>query len=375
MPSPFAKENFARGHGKMLESNMMLSRLRRHCWMLCLAWIMLAPNALAAESLPKITASRVKILENLRMARFDTLDAELSSYEKKAEQDPRYEMNAIVAFGAFECGNSLIASGVDNWVKAHPDSYAALTAKATCYIFGAQRRIEFWPSKPNEEEAAKFLAEGARDATEAIKIDQDLAPAYALKIKAARLSRVEQDKARARDEALSIVPWSFAVREQIMYALLPKWGGSQSQMQQFADSSQYYEAQNPALQFLKAWVPLDQGDEFFEHSQLPQALDQYTQAVQAGGEYWTSYRRRARAYYAMHEWQKAVDDAAHSNALYPDNSENLRVLAFAAYRLNNPEASILYLGDLLRFEMPDPETAQLLSSDQALLKSQGKENW
>jgi tetratricopeptide (TPR) repeat protein len=160
-----------------------------------------------------------------------------------------------------------------------------------------------------------------------------------------------------------------------MYALLPKWGGSQSQMQQFADSSQYYEAQNPALQFLKAWVPLDQGDEFFEHSQLPQALDQYTQAVQAGGEYWTSYRRRARAYYAMHEWQKAVDDAAHSNALYPDNSENLRVLAFAAYRLNNPEASILYLGDLLRFEMPDPETAQLLSSDQALLKSQGKENW
>jgi tetratricopeptide (TPR) repeat protein len=238
---------------------------------------MLAPNALAAESLPKITASRVKILENLRMARFDTLDAELSSYEKKAEQDPRYEMNAIVAFGAFECGNSLIASGVDNWVKAHPDSYAALTAKATCYIFGAQRRIEFWSSKQNDEEAAKFLAEGTRDATEAIKIDQNLAPAYALKIKAARLSGVEQDK--------------------------------------------------------------------------------------------------ARAYYAMHEWQKAVDDAAHSNALYPDNSENLRVLAFAAYRLNNPEASILYLGDLMRFEMPDPETVQLLSSDQALLKSQGKENW
>jgi tetratricopeptide (TPR) repeat protein len=328
-----------------------------------------------AGSLPKITVNRVDLTQKLNAARFETLNAELSAYEIKAEKDPRFEMNAMAAFSAFECDSPLIASGVSNWVKASPDSYAALTARATCFVSAAQRVRGTAYEVRDPSAVSKYLADAVRDANEAIKIHERLAPAYALKIKAARIGGTQQDVKSAGDEALSIVPWSFNVREQLMYAARPRWGGSRQQMQTLADTSQYYLPQNPGMQFLKAWIPLDEGDDFADGSHWAEAIQKYTQALETGGEYWTTYRRRAHAYYALQQWQKAFDDAMRSNQLYPENSENLAMLAFAANRLENPEASVLYLADYLRFEIPEPQTADLLTSDQALLKAQGKEKW
>lgn len=172
-----------------------------------------------------------------------------------------------------------------------------------------------------------------------------------------------------------MVPNSFAVREQIMYALRPRWGGTRKQMQQFADSSQEYAPENPAMQFLEGWVTLDEGDDLADQGQWPSAVEKYSQAIQTGGEYWTAYRRRAAAWYAMQQWQKAVDDGTRSNDLYPGYSETLVLLASATGRLNEPEPSILYLGEYMRYEMPQPELMDLLKSDQAELKAQGKQNW
>jgi tetratricopeptide (TPR) repeat protein len=103
---------------------------------------------------------------------------------------------------------------------------------------------------------------------------------------------------------------------------------------------QYYAPQNPAMQFLKGWVTLDEGDTLADQHKWPEAIDKYTQAIQLGGEYWTSYRRRSAAYYATQQWQKAVADGMRANDLYP-NSESLKLLAFATARLDQPDASIL----------------------------------
>jgi tetratricopeptide (TPR) repeat protein len=360
----------------------MSSRVRRGGFvarLLAMAAILLAPVNGMSQTLPKVTVRRVDLIEMLRTGRWDTLDAELSNYEMKAEKDPHYEMNAMVAFGAFDAGNPLISSKLNDWVTAAPNSYAALVARATCEVAMAQHFRGNGPAQniPKEIYALvdKQLQAAVRDANEAIKIHPNLAPAYALQIKAARIGGSTDEMARAKSDALSIVPGSFAVREQIMYALRPRWGGSRQAMQQLADSSQYYAEQNPAMQFLKGWVALDEGDDFADVGKWPDAIDKYTQAIQTGGEYWTSYRRRAAAYYAMQQWQKAVTDGTRANDLYPENSESLRLLAFATAQLEEPEPSILYVADYMRFEMPEPELFALAKSDQALLKSQGKENW
>jgi tetratricopeptide (TPR) repeat protein len=346
---------------------------------LAMGLVLLVPAFALSQTLPKVTVQRVDLVEMLRTGRWDTLDANLSAYEIKAEKDPSFEMNAMAAFGAFDAGNSLIASKLNDWVTAAPNSYAALVARATCEIAVAQRLRGNGPGQevPKETQAAvdKELQAAVRDAGEAIKIHPNLAPAYALRIKAARIDGTADELAHAKSDALSIVPGSFAVREQIMYALRPRWGGSQQEMQQLADSSQYYTEQNPAMQFLKGWVSLDQGDDFADTGKWPEAIEKYTQALQMGGEYWTSYRRRASAYYATQQWQKAVDDGLRSNSLYPDYSETIGMLAFATARLGEPDASILWISQYMRYEMPDPRMFDLVKSDQIELKAQGKQNW
>ena len=365
----------------------MLSRIHRSqlpvfvpsVFVLAIGSILLAPVIGFAQTLPKITVRRVDLVEKLRTGRWDTLDAELSAYEMKAEKDPRFEMNAIVAFGAFFAASELIGARLDDWVKAAPNSYAALVARATCYVAIAQRWRGNGPARDipqaNLEQMEKDLHVAVHDATEAIKIHPNLAPAYALRIKAARIGGSREELARARSDALSMVPGSFDVREQIMYALRPRWGGTRDEMQQLADSSQYYAAQNPAMKFLKGWISLDEGDDLADAGKSPDAVAKYTQAIAVGGEYWTAYRRRANAYYAMQQWQKAVDDAIRADNLYPGYSENLRLLAFATAHNSQPDASILYLANYMRFDQPDPGLFELLKSDQTELKAQGKQDW
>ena len=360
----------------------MLSRIGRGgfaAFLMAMALVLTAPVSGLSQTLPKISVRRVDLIEMLRTGRWDTLDHQLSEYEMKAEKDPRYEMTAMVAFGAFDAGNSLIASKLNDWVTAAPNSYAALVARATCEVAIGQRYRGNGPGQdvPKETQAFvdKQLQAAVRDAGEAIKIHPNLAPAYALRIKAARIDGTDDEMARAKSDALSLVPGSFAVREQIMYAVRPRWGGSRQQMQQLADSSQYYAEQNPAMKFLTGWVTLDEGDDFADTGKWSDAIDKYTQAIQSGGEYWTSYRRRAAAYYATQQWQKAVNDGTRANDLYPDNSESLKLLAFATAQLQEPEPSILYMADYMRFEMPSAELFDLVKSDQALLKAQGKDKW
>jgi len=360
----------------------MLSNLRRGSlavFILAMATILIDPVAGLSQELPKVTVHRVDLIEMLRTGRWDTLEKQLSAYQMKAEKDPRFEMNAMAAFGAFDAGNSLISAKLNDWVTAAPNSYAALVARATCEIAIAQRLRGDGPGEdvPQETHAAvdKELQAAVRDAGEAIKIHPNLAPAYALRIKAARIDGTSDEMARAKGDALSIVPGSFAVREQIMYALRPCWGGTRQEMQALADSSQYYAEQNPAMQFLKGWVSLDEGDDFANTGKWPEAIEKYTQALQTGGEYWTSYRRRAGAYYATQQWQKAVDDGLRSNGLYLDYSETVGMLAYATARVGEPDASILWIAEYMRFEMPDPQMFDLVKSDQIALKAQGKQNW
>ena len=341
--------------------------------------ILLPPAAALAQTLPKVKVDRVDLVGKLNSYRFDTLDSELSASEMKAESDPRFEMNAMAAFGAFDSGSSLMTSRLNDWVQASPNSYAALIARATCLVATGQRIRGNGLAKDvpwqNWSAADKDLRDAVRDADTALKIHPNLALAYALRIKAARITGTGDALSHAKGEGLSMAPASFAVREQVMYALRPRWGGTRQEMQQLAETSQYYAAQNPAMHFLKGWVTLDEGDDLADAGKLPDAVTKYTQAIQEGGEYWTTYRRRAHAYFAMQQWQKAVDDGIRADNLYPGYSENLRLLAFATARNSQPDASILYLADYMRFDMPDPGLFELLKSDQAELKAQGKQDW
>ncbi len=342
--------------------------------MLAALGAMLPASVTFAQGLPKIQADRHEIFGKLVNYQFRQLDSELSSYLAQAESDPRFEMNAMAAFQAFETSQPLLSSRVDDWVKAMPDSYAASLARAVCLVETATRaRGSGWnyQVRPDQEAAMqKYLRDTQTELKRALAIHENLPLAYAVRLEAVRLGGTSEEMERAKRDALAEAPASFAVREQIIYALTPRWGGSQDAMRQFAVASQYYAPQNPAMQFLQGWVALDSGDDMADQGKRQQEVDDYTEALKAGGEYWIAYRRRANAFYAMKRWDEALRDATRAQELFPDCTEILATLAGATAKLNQPDKSILWLAKYMAFEGPQPWAMQMFVADQAAMSSQ-----
>ncbi len=342
------------------------------------ALAVMLPVSAFAQGLPKVQADRHEIVLRLVNHEFRQLDAELSADQEQAESDPRFEMNAMAAFAAFDTDQILISSRVDDWVKAMPNSYAAALARAVCLVQTAIRaRGPGWAQEVRPDQGAamdNYLLDAMTELKRALAINPNLGLAYALRIKALRFGGASDEVERARTDALAEVPDSFAVREQIMYVLSARWGGSQDAMRQFAVQSQYYARQNPAMQFLLGWVALDSGDNLADQGKLQAAIEDYTQALKAGGEYWVVYRRRASAFYAMGRWNQALGDATRAQELFPDYSGILALLAWTTARLDQPDKSIPWIGRYMAYEMPDPTLMQLFAADQAAMKGQRVEN-
>jgi tetratricopeptide (TPR) repeat protein len=331
---------------------------------------------LPVHEMPAATVNRKAIVDKLRTFLFDSLDAELTTYNRQEGNDPRQEMNIIAAFAAFDSDSPLISLQVQKWAEKAPQSRMAALARASSLIGKAYRWSEATPTPSSAEgqQIGQNLADATRMIDRALASDPKLGIAYALRIKAARVRRDKPAFERAVNDGLAHAPGSFAVREQIMYGLRPRWLGSQAEMRRFAQSSQEFTNRNPAMRFLNGWVALDTGDALAEGKHWHDAIAAYSEALKAGGEYWVTYRRRANAYYALQRWGDAVADGRRAELLFPDNSDVLRLLAWASAKQHDPVDAIGWLSLLMVFEPPDASMFGLLATDQQDLIAQGKTN-
>jgi len=323
-----------------------------------------------AQGSPKIQANRDEIVGKLANHQFHQLDRELSAYEEQAENDLSFEMNAMVAFSAFDTSQELIAARLNDWVKTMPDSYAAALARAHCEVETAFR----WRYYDNRPQRLAKMAQALRDArgdlTTALAIHPNLGLAYALRIKAARFGAPKAELEHDKSDALAEAPASFAVREQIMFSLRPLWGGSQEAMREFAVASQDYAARNRAMRFLLGWVALDSGDALAgQQGKEQQAIDDYTRALQAGGDYWMAYLRRAEAFYDLGQMKDSLRDATRAQELFPGYYETLRLLAYTTAFVNQPDKSIVWVSEFMRFEPTSSNMEQLFMLDEVALES------
>jgi tetratricopeptide (TPR) repeat protein len=346
------------------------------CWMLAAAVVFATAGAAQAHLVYAGKPDRRALVNKLINYQFGPLDSELSGYEAKAEQDPSQEMAAQIAFMAFDSTSTLIGSRVDDWVKASPNSYAAAECKAIVRLAWAWS----WRAKRDDSQMPPgdlarmftYLNQSAAESKRALTIHPGFLIAYAQLIRAYRVGRDTKNFLAARDDAMANVPASFAAREQIMYGLSPQWGGSLEAMKNFAAASQSYTYRNPSIRFLNAMPVIDAADEQLGSGQAKQALELYNRAIEVGGEYWTTYRHRARCYWDMHSWRDAYNDAMHANELFPEESELLWTLSFTAARNNDPGHSLLWGAEYLRFEQPNASVFRVIQWDQQQLKAAGK---
>jgi tetratricopeptide (TPR) repeat protein len=331
-----------------------------------------ASRAASDNALP----SRSELIKKLGDDQFKALDAELSSYQQQYEQDPAREMNAIIAYAAFETTNGFISEHLDAWVKASPDSYAAALAHALSLMELAWRwrgnGFANQVTKTQWQQMRKSLAQAVAEANRALAINPNLSIAHALLIEAAKMDGTEMGLARASREAIQSAPASFAIREAIMESLMPRWGGSHDAMVAFAKQSQSYAERNPAIRFLKAWPTIDQCFGLGDRKQWRPAVACYTRAIdETNGQYWWPIAARAETYYTLGEYQLSMQDAMSADALFPMQSSVIKLLAYDAAKLKRPEASGLYIAEYLKYDTPDPDMFSLFQSQESALKASG----
>lgn len=336
--------------------------------------ILLACPAARAGASTRVP-DRSEIIKKLNGYQFKALDAELCDYQKAYEVDPAQEMNAIIGFGAFDTPNVLIASRLDDWVKASPDSYAAAVAHATCLMAtGLRWRGEGYANQvtPRQWDNMHLLfAQSVAEAKRALSIDPNLSVAYVVLMRIARVGGTTAEAAQAGGEALHRIPDSFAIREEMMRALTPQWGGSRSAMVSFASASQAYAHQNPSIRFLNAWPIIEECERFENARQLKPAAACYTSAIAAAEQYWLPYYRRADNYYGLGEYSQSLQDVMRADALFPGRSRDLKLLAYDTAKLNEPDASILWISQYMLLDTPDPDMFALFRSQQPELKGLG----
>lgn len=356
---------------------MLFGRFARspRCWILAAVLVFSTAGAAQAHVVYAGKPDREEIIKKLINYQFGSLDSELDAYEAKAEADPAQEMTALIAFMAFDSSNTLIGSRVDAWVKASPNSYAAAECKAIvrlsyAWSWRAQRRQSEMPPM-DLAQMFRNLNRSAAESRRALRLHPNFSIAYAQLLRTYRVGGDRKNFAAVRAEAIGDVPASFAVREQIMYALSPYWGGSREAMKDFAAASQSYAYRNPSIRFLKAMPIIDGADEELGNGRTRQALQLYDQSIKAGGEYWTAYRHRARCDWAMGNWRAAYRDAMHANRLFPDEGELLWTLCYAAARNNDPGHSLLWGAEYLKFEQPATQIFRIVRWDSQQLKARG----
>ncbi|MGH7812475.1 MAG: hypothetical protein ACREQI_00530 [Candidatus Binataceae bacterium] len=356
----------------------------------------LPPSLGFSQSRPKVTANRYELAEEVTNEQFKRLDAELSSYEQQAEKSPRAEMNVIVAFATFDVPLNLLQTiNIGKWAAAAPGSYSASLARAINVLAaaesGKERRYvqtdsDRWevlrdrhyerdarnsPPQTDSDRLKALLRIANGALARALELNPNFGLAYAEQIRLESLLGDRKALQAVEAEALSRVPASFAVREQIMFALDRSLGNSREAIRQLADSSQQYAAVNPSMSFLKGWPAIEIGDEFKTENKLQAAAAYYTEALKLGGDYWLAYCRRAQAYYAMQRWNDALRDATRANELFPNNLESIKLIATASARLNRPAQSILAIADWVLFEPMDSEAFALNDAEAAAFKASG----
>ena len=292
---------------------------------------------------PAFTVDRIEIITELKASEFKKLDAQLSEYQERAENDPAQESNAWLALEALRNDNPALDPRVAEWVRESPDSYSAhLVMAMRSFDRGWAERGGKWAADTSErqfEEMKKYFDQGVEEAQAALSVNPKLPMAYALLITNQKAGGGGEDGGceRVASEGLREVPASFEIRVALMSCLKPRWGGTYEKMAQLAQSSQMLVRQNPRLAALKGFADAAYAETMNDQDQYALAVRYYTRALEKGGDYSWFYQGRADALARLDLHNEAIEDLRRADQLWPGDADTLVWLAynFSAMNRNN----------------------------------------
>jgi tetratricopeptide (TPR) repeat protein len=312
---------------------------------------------------PPFTADKLSILAKLRLKDFSGLDSEFEQYQQAFEKSPAAEWNEKLAFDSFATDDPSVGDLIEEWIGQRPNSFAAHMAMGSYFSWRGwhTRGPALAGATPSEQfdKMQKYFAESVPDTKTALKIRPKLSMAYAVLLGEAR---GEGDRALLKElqrDALRQIPASFVIREQVMEAFYPRWGGNHDLMADFARQSQSLAKENPYMHWLLGFVDSDDGETLGIHGKFDESIAMLTQAIQKGGSYSGFYLNRGIGYLGKKAYQQALEDFDRANELSPQDPELLIRRAYALAKLRRPKEVLADLKIVGVFEAPDDLSTNL----------------
>lgn len=278
---------------------------------------------------PPDRADKIQLLNLLKAEKFQELTTLLEEYQKDFERDFRTEYTVFDAFDAFSTEGPMIEPYLDEWVSRMPHSYCPYLARGAHYNSrGWASRGYGYASETSEKQfegMELYFEKAQKDFDSALKINPNLLTAYVFSGDISSASGKGKSPEQWFREGEKRMPYSLMLRTFYMGRLAPKWGGSYSEMEDFADECDRVSPHNPNLKVLRGYIHYDKGMSVCG-SDDASAVKEFTKALKYG-EFYLYLEARARCIGNLQKNKEAMADLDRAVKLRPQRIDMLLMRA------------------------------------------------
>ncbi|MFQ3231324.1 MAG: tetratricopeptide (TPR) repeat protein, partial [Reinekea sp.] len=265
----------------------------------------------------------IEVRNSLQAREFKHLNDKLDIYESEAKNKGVDE--SIKYYSEFEI------YGIQNkklellnaWVESTPNSHHPYLIRSYFYFLQAwDARGNEWASEVESDSFKKMhdsLNLSIKDIDRALELSKESIAIYNLAI---NIYWIKGNKSKTKEivnSALKIFPESFYLRNTYIYSLTPRWGGSYSEMQAFADTALPYIDQTPLLEILPGAIEIDMANSQSLLGKNKFAFLLYDKAL-TYGENAAIYYNRGKLHAKLEQSEEAMADYNKAITRIPTNS-------------------------------------------------------
>ncbi len=302
-------------------------------------------------------------LQLLHDKKYATLEKELSKLQDNYEKRASSEGALFFALSAFENSDPNLKRELEQWVEARANSIFSHLALGRYHLnLGWLCRGSRWSKDTSSQQFAKMHAhfQEAKDEFVWVVLKNPKQPiAYHGLISIAMTTDRAQVESYFK-EGVKYNPLSYMIRSVYQDTLLPKWGGSFTQIREFLDQTSKLYAQNDLLRAQEGFLEYAYADQTLHRGDsdaCSNALVYFDRAVEKN-RYGMYRHERAYAYTCLNLHQKAIDDNTEALAANPQNSRYLTARAQAYLSLSEYNRVVQDTTEALKYDKKNPVALQ-----------------
>ena len=300
--------------------------------------LLVVTECFASETIPPATeyrfiqsASASSSLEQLKTIRklfdnreFEKLTNIFERRQKQFEQDPTNERPIVEAFLVFNNSRPADRHLLDEWVEAQPNHFASYLARAyhlyenAWNLTGEHSREA--PLKENDNFIGKELFRLAyTDTKKALTLQPNLLPAHLHLLTIHNALCYDIGENQVIRSAKRLFPDSYLLYSTAIWAKLPQWGGSYSEIEALASEAYKQSQNNKEKTLVPGLMYAELAQNYYSKKNDPQKAAELFEKAFSYGENSKLYYARAQFHMHQKKHLQAISDLNKVSELYPGN--------------------------------------------------------